>query len=1143
MLADKTKTKFKNSKASESSLPSTYHKNKQESKIPLSQNLAIKNESNLNRKTNYDITENEEFGYELDESSDENNLKNDAENNNIIMSSYINKSNGENFAVSENNNQNKINKKSKKEFISIPITKLKLNKTNKNNKSNKNITKNSNNNTNKNIIKNNNDINNIFSINSLINNGFIDNKTKNIELENEWNNSKINFDGISAVSKGNSYENNYNENSNIMDNNYFNSPKISTNTLFKSENFDINNNNNFKSINIAKESQNVKDVSLSQKFTKNIYFNKISNKNSKRSIKSNTSYNSLDKDDNNKNVDKNMIDKLKKEKKNLEEKLEKEKIINKEKNIYIEILKQAINNNILKYKHISINNSFDKSTKELNKNSIDLVIEYTKYKFDNEKIKKSVIMQKVLLDDMKNELEDLRNDKKQLQEEIYKYKTNYNKMKQKINEYEIKLKDIKISEDNLKINLNKQKNICFTMQKEINILKQKNEDLLEINEKISKEKCIVNIEEKSLEDYKKILHEKNNEIKELKKENMNLLTDVDLKDRKLEELLENKENNKNENINNIKNFSKKYFMEQIQNLNNNLKLKDLEIHSLKNNENNIKKNIDESYELIKEIYKNIQIKYNDIFENNLNDDNKIILKSFKEIIDQINTDNNGNISLNEKLKTINEFNNIIKTHIELLFKNMNLIKNNNNDNNDNIKDINNKQDNNKLNNINLFNSQNGQNNAINNNNNPNNINNINTDNNNQINSRINNFNKKLINNDMFKKIDITLNNFNAHNSEKNHIYKYNNRIKINQNYVNNRNIKHNNTINLQSNNLEKNSIVFKSNLSPLNRDLFTNTSSKGNNKIGDLVESILNEDKPNKKYNKISLKVKELTDLLNNNNQNSKKNFKNNNLVVKNIKKSKINVSEENDKGNNTINIFPSNAKIEDKNANNIFYSLTNKNTTRKNYMDKQDNKDILYKNTIGGNSNKNINSSLSNLPIILNYNLNNHKKAISSSNTYLNKNSQINNIDINENNNNNNTNRKSNLLLNEKNFDFNKRRETYNTLTLDSNKLNIIPFNTSENSFIKIGNNSSSFFETIKNRNSSNSKNKLNQKIIMKQKILDNESNSNTLDINGLANEFMKPTFLKNNISISLNTNNSDKGKDNMMFKKIKKITTLNTK
>jgi hypothetical protein len=302
------------------------------------------------------------------------------------------------------------------------------------------------------------------------------------------------------------------------------------------------------------------------------------------------------------------------------------------------------------------------------------------------------------------------------------------------------------------------------MQKKINILKQKNEDLLEINEKISKEKCIVNIEEKSLEDYKKILHEKNNEIKELKKENMNLLTDVDLKDRKLEELLENKENNKNENINNIKNFSKKYFMEQIQNLNNNLKLKDLEIHSLKNNENNIKKNIDESYELIKEIYKNIQIKYNDILENNLNDDNKIILKSFKEIIDQINTDNNGNISLNEKLKTINEFNNIIKTHIELLFKNMNLIKNNNNDNNDNIKDINNKQDNNKLNNINLFNSQNGQNNAI-NNNNPNNINNINSDNNNQINSRINNFNKKLINNDMFKKIDITLNNFNAHNSE------------------------------------------------------------------------------------------------------------------------------------------------------------------------------------------------------------------------------------------------------------------------------------------------------------------------------------------------------------------------------------------
>ena len=1131
MLADKTKFKFKNIKISDSSLSSIYLKKKQEQKIPLSQKFSTRNETNLNSKNKYNIIENEEYGYELDESSEENNLKNDLENNNIIMSSYINKSNGENLAISENNNQIKTTQNSKKEFISIPITKIKLNKTNKNNKSNKNIAinKNSNNNIIKNTIKSNNELNNIISYNSLINNGFIDNKTKNLEIENDWNNSKINFDGISAVSKGNSYENNFNENSNIIDNNYFNSPKNSNNTLFKSENFDINNNNNFKLLNIAKENQNIKDVSLSQKFTKNISFNfnKVSNKNSKRSLKSNTSYNSIDKYDNNKNennnIDNNMIDKLKKEKENLEEKLEKEKIINKEKNIYIEILKQAINNNILKNKSLS---TFEKATKELNKNSFDLIIEYTKYKFDNERIKKSIIMQKVLIDDMKNELDNLRKDKKQLQDEMLKYKTNYTKMKEKLNEYEIKLKDFKKSEDNLKINLNKQKNVCFNMQKEINILKQKNEDLIEINEKVSKEKCIVNIEEKSLEDYKKILHEKNNEIKELKKENMDLLTNVDLKDRKLEELLENKDNNKIENNNNINTFSTKYFLEQIENLNNNIKLKDLEIYTMKTNENNLKKIIDESYEIIKEIYKNIQIKSNEISENDLNQEKKLILKSIKEINEHINTDNNGNISLNEKLKTINEFNNIIKTHIELLFKNMNIIKINFNDNNKETINKQDKQDNNKISNINVFNSQNGQNNAL------NNIN-INTDNNNNV-SRVNNFNKKKINNDIFKKIDITLNSFNTHNSEKNNIYKYNNRIKLNQNYGKNKNLKLNNTTTLQKNNLEKNSIIFKSNLSPLSKDLFTNTTSnKGLTKIGDLVESILSDDKPNKKSsNKLSLKVKELTDLLNTN-QNSNKNFNKNNIIIKNIKKPKINISEENDKINNTINIFPSNPKIEDKNKINMFYSLTNKNTARKNYNDKQDNKEILYKNTIGGNSNTNINSSLSNLPIILNFSLNNHKKAISSSNTYLNRNIHINNLDSNDSN-------------HRKNLDFNKKNEISNTLTLESNKINV-PFNTNESSFAKIGNNSSSFFETIKSKNTNtntNNKSKSNQKFLMKQKILEKENNNNTLDINGLANEFMKPTFLKNNISISLNNNNnSEKGKENTMFKKIKKISTLNTK
>ena len=85
MLAEKSKFKFKNIRISDSSLSSIYLKKKQEQKIPLSQKFSTRKKTNLNSKNKYNIIENEEYGYELDESSEENNLKNDLENNNIIM--------------------------------------------------------------------------------------------------------------------------------------------------------------------------------------------------------------------------------------------------------------------------------------------------------------------------------------------------------------------------------------------------------------------------------------------------------------------------------------------------------------------------------------------------------------------------------------------------------------------------------------------------------------------------------------------------------------------------------------------------------------------------------------------------------------------------------------------------------------------------------------------------------------------------------------------------------------------------------------------------------------------------------------------------------------------------------------------------
>ena len=139
-------------------------------------------------------------------------------------------------------------------------------------------------------------------------------KINNIELDNEWNESEINFCDVSMVSKINSYDNN-NEQSNIIDNNI----------LFKSENLDFNN----ALIN--------KDFNKEENNDKKIKEEKINNQNKKSSFISNSSNNSFTKSNKNKIKDIDDINLLKKEKEKLEEKLKREQNINKDKSYYIEI--------------------------------------------------------------------------------------------------------------------------------------------------------------------------------------------------------------------------------------------------------------------------------------------------------------------------------------------------------------------------------------------------------------------------------------------------------------------------------------------------------------------------------------------------------------------------------------------------------------------------------------------------------------------------------------------------------------------------------------------------------------------------------------------------------------------------------------
>ena len=97
-----------------------------------------------------------------------------------------------------------------------------------------------------------------------------------------------------------------------------------------------------------------------------------------------------------------IINQLKKEKSTLE------KDIN-EKNNYIEILKQTINSNFLNKTKFIINEKISKKEK------IDLIVDYNNLLSENKNIKKNLILQQLLVNEMKKEIEKLKSEKDKMQ--------------------------------------------------------------------------------------------------------------------------------------------------------------------------------------------------------------------------------------------------------------------------------------------------------------------------------------------------------------------------------------------------------------------------------------------------------------------------------------------------------------------------------------------------------------------------------------------------------------------------------------------------------------------------------------------------------------------------------------------------------
>ena len=941
----------------------------------------------------------------------------------------------------------------------------------------------------------------------------------------------------------------------------------------------------------------------------------------------------------NNNYSSNDILKYKEIIKTLGEKLKNEYLINKEQNNYIEILKHTINNYLLKNENSKIIN-LDKASKELNKNQIDILTEYTSVKIENEKIKKQQVMQQILYDDIKNEItnltkennnlkasyekmnkenKSLKNIKEELShnydmllsesEEIkntlLKYEEEFTNCQKNNSEY-IRLKSVN---SELSANYEKQKNALMNLQNDFNTVNKSNNELSKYNEKLVKENqqlkkelflknnelenintkmnsdikdfkenndvlikekseminAMKDIENKNAELCKikdnqkieidslnKIINNKNNEIlkymneikylknnniykninnafnnnkeklsseinldliinniqNELKEKNK-LIDDLKTQNAKLikenddrEELIQEyikKENNKQKNINN----DDKIYSDQIEKLNIILKQKELEIYSYKNNEKSYNKIVDLSFKSIKEFTNKIKnydefrvnSPENQNYEMSDNNENNLFIKPLKEFVSKINEYNgnynnfnnyyNGNnMPLIEKIKKINTFTNLMPIEIDILLNKIKTVKQENKV----LLNLKNKSKNQNTN-KNMKNTEEEE------------IHNFNiTDDNNNL-SLISSSKDNIINNNQ-SNLSI-LDNDNYFENLKRYADNNNNNINID-----------NGTITIDANLLEnktKNIENIKSKISIRNNILQTNYNYLGNinnnftNNFDEnnLVYKTISDTLNRKNKEKINLKLKERNNnIFNNrgpkslifNEEDNVENFKEKKSLKDEIphhnkinKKSRITLFKE--------EIINRNALNDTGNNKNIFLSF-------------QTNPEILTEKIMNRKNSNYANASC-------------HVSRKNSNNSSHNINYMSNNISL--------TNRANqstipkNNTKNQKIFFHNRNvnKKIIEELNISNASKNIVNSNTIDSS-----------------RFNSNIVPSLNDNAIFKKKKKNEEKNKNNdlyqKSINGLAEEVMKPSFLKSDVSLTmygggLNINN--RNKDSFLF------------
>ena len=370
----------------------------------------------------------------------------------------------------------------------------------------------------------------------------------------------------------------------------------------------LNNNTTYNNYKTYRNNYNVdnENENITQKFS----FDDICIVSKINSIEGNENINIIEEDDdflkdcqndnkeNKSNINKYkiIINKLNKEKVELSENLNKICLTNNELKNYNEILKQTIENYIIKS---DVKDIIYETSKILNKSPVNLLTEFTKYKTENKKIKKNLLLQQILTNEMKNEIENLK-------------KENENLAKKLNSEKKLPIENNTLNSSNMKnedcyktlietnTDLNKK---YLELKNDFAILFQNNENLNKFKEKLIKENEQLKIEINNLkknEFNKNEFNELKNKADDLESKNMELKMTNERQKNEMENMKEIL-NIKNNELIKFKNEFEFYKEKEYQNINELLQKKDSEISELKMQINNIE-------QMANEIYGKIQIK-------------------------------------------------------------------------------------------------------------------------------------------------------------------------------------------------------------------------------------------------------------------------------------------------------------------------------------------------------------------------------------------------------------------------------------------------------------------------------------------------------------------------------------------------------